>query len=238
MKLVATIFTTALAGIVSTAAMAADRYEPSGSYDWSGLYVGVHGGLVTGDSDVSLVGLSALGVSDRAIPGQGFNTDLGGGYGGGQIGYNWQTGSWVYGVEGYVSVGGIDGTTLSTFGAADDNYTTDIQWIAGASVKVGYAFDRALIYAKGGYTGANIDYSIVDVIGLAGAGSSSEWHHGYAIGAGFDFAVTDNVIAGLEYRYSDFGDKVHAVTVAPGQTIFDNVGAQIHSFQLNLSYKF
>jgi hypothetical protein len=66
--------------------------------------------------------------------------------------------------------------------------------------RVGYAFDHALLYGAAGWTGArgHVDTPI---------GSDSATFSGWTVGAGVDYAFTDNVFGRLEYRYNDYGSK-------------------------------
>ncbi len=66
--------------------------------------------------------------------------------------------------------------------------------------RLGYAMDRTLLYVAGGYTGATIKLN-------QGAFAANNWLNGWTIGAGADYAVTDQVFVRGEYRYSRFGAK-------------------------------
>ncbi len=208
------------------------------SADWSGWYAGLHAGYGSSDVDWTFGALVGGGASDRGTPGQNIAHTSDGFIGGVHVGYNTQVGAWVYGAEAAVTGSGMNGASLSTFGAGDDTYTTDIDWLVGAFAKAGYAFDNVLIYAKGGYTGASVETTISDTVGIAATGSSREWHHGYAVGAGVDVMVTSNLIIGAEYRFSDFGSEAHTIALTAGEFVTDAVEFQTHSLMLNASWKF
>ena len=69
---------------------------------------------------------------------------------------------------------------------------------------IGYAIDRALIYTAGGYTATNSKIKTP-------FGNTSETLNGWTIGAGIDYAFTDNIFGRLEYRYNDFGKKTYTI---------------------------
>ncbi len=147
------------------------------AFSWSGPYFGVHGGYGWADAEVG-------GVIDLS----GFD----GGRFGGFVGYNWDlSNGLVVGVEGDVNYDWND----RSVGDADEIGT---DWSGSVRGRVGYALDRTLIYAAGGWTAANA-YVNDPVFG------DDETTHGWTIGAGVDWAVVDNMFVRAEYRYNDFG---------------------------------
>ena len=108
-------------------------------YDWTGLYVGANGGGATGR-----VNWNADGFGDEG------SHDPSGGTFGGQVGYRWQTpSSWVFGVEAQGNWSDFKGSNVSQQFPGQTNQTT-IESFALFTGQVGYAWDRTLIYAKGG----------------------------------------------------------------------------------------
>ena len=77
----------------------------------------------------------------------------------------------------------------------------DANWQGSIRGRVGYAFNRALLYGTGGFALADID---TDVPGGGDDGSGTEW--GWTLGAGLDYAVTDKIFLRGEYRYTDLAD--------------------------------
>jgi outer membrane immunogenic protein len=113
-------------------------------------------------------------------------------------GYNWQSGPWVYGVEGDVAW-----TDLSERG--DNGLKSDVKNTATLRGKIGYSTGRWLPYATVGYTVADVDYSV------PGA-SDSETVDGYTVGIGTEYAVNQNWSLKGEYQYSDLqGDIDHKI---------------------------
>ncbi len=200
-------------GFVS-AAQAADPiiYEqppvmlPAAMYDWSGFYAGIGAGYGTGDADYGFGG--------------GGSYDIDGFILGGIVGYNFQTGPWVFGVEGDLYWSGIDGST-GDFGGI----STDVDWLGSVRGRVGYAFDNILPYVTAGVAFAHSD---VDIAAFGGV-SDNNTHIGWTAGLGVEVGVTQNLSASLEYRYTDFGSETYelgAVT-SSGSGDLHTVGAAL-----------
>lgn len=179
----------ALALSVSTAVYAADAVEQipeapmaveTSAFTWTGAYVGIQGGAGWLNGDFSVPGASA-------------SQDFDGGMVGGFVGYNWQFGNgFVAGVEGDFDYNWNE----ESFGGIDIG--TD--WSGAVRGRIGYAFDRVMVYGAGGWAITN---GYVEGLGI----DESETFNGWTVGAGVDFAVTDNMFIRGEYRYNDFGDK-------------------------------
>ena len=161
---------------LSGAASAADlTYEPApapvepivteAAFNWTGFYVGVHGGALFGDFTGDLDGLSGTG-----------------GLIGAQAGYNYQIDHWVIGVE----------TDIAYSSLSD---VADLEWLGKTTVRGGYAWDKFLLYAKGGVAYGDIKFA-----------DESQWNVGWTAGAGVEYAFTNNITAKLEYNYVDLGE--------------------------------
>jgi outer membrane immunogenic protein len=210
----------ALALLATGAARAADAVvEPPVEvpvFTWTGFYVGLQGGYVWTNLTVE--------------PG-GFGTDnLNGGMFGGYAGYNWQDGPWVFGAEGDFNGVWNDNTFVS---AGPPAFTTTIgtDWLASIRARAGYAFDRTLVFANGGvaFTQASADTTFVGGLTLSGDRNYTGW----TIGAGVEYAFTDNWIGRAEYRFYDFGDKD-----IDGPGGLGSIKLQNHTVTVGLAYKF
>lgn len=191
---------------ISTSAFAADAiYEAPAEppvavetvpqFSWTGGYAGILTGYGWGDATVAGV--------DESFDGARL---------GGFVGYNWDMGNQlVVGLEGDLNYDWNDETV-----AAGGDFETGLNWSTRA--RVGYAMDRALLFAAGGYTGTNIE-------GPAG----DDTLHGWTIGGGVDYAVTDRMFTRIEYRYNDFGD---------GDVGGTNVDLNQHTVNVGLAVKF
>jgi outer membrane immunogenic protein len=160
----------------------APEYEPV--YNWTGFYVGINGGGAFGNSDVSI----ALGSTSY---------DVTGGLAGGTVGYNWQAGRFVYGLEGDGDWSGLKGSGTSAPCAASCQTSND--WLATARGRIGYAFNRVLPYATAG--GAFGDVKIART-GFAG---DTDTRAGWTAGAGVEVAINGPWTAKVEYLYADLG---------------------------------
>ena len=160
-------------------------------YDWSGFYIGINGGW--GQSSTRYDWANFLVRSD----------DASGGTVGGQIGYNWQAGSWVFGIEAQGNWADLSRTYVDPF---------DPRWSVGTTVdalglftgRVGYAANNVLFYVKGGAAVASNSYwaalNNVDFINV----SNTRW--GAAVGAGLEWGFAPNWSFGVEYNHLFLGD--------------------------------
>jgi len=236
------------AALGANAASAADLSRPyykappayvDSIYNWSGFYVGAHlGGAWTNESWTNTANTTAFG---DLVPGQGFGQSGSGVIGGGQIGYNWQASNFVFGLEGTISGMSNSASAANTvFGARDDVFSWRTNWMATVTGRLGYAVTNNLFYVKGGYAGVNNRLAVSDVVPPAtGAGSTTTWTNGWTVGAGWEYGITQNWIAGIEYDYSAFDTKRYALAgVGPGVYNFDARPRDIQSVVARISYKF
>jgi outer membrane immunogenic protein len=154
------------------------------AYNWTGAYVGINGGGGWGRGDTSAPFSS----------GGGFRTS--GGIVGGTLGYNYQVGQAVFGVEGDIDWSNIRGSSVC--GAAFSCETKD-SWLATGRGRIGYAFDRFMPYVTGGLAVGDIKSSV------AGVGSSSTTKTGWTLGGGVEAALAGPWTAKVEYLYADLG---------------------------------
>jgi outer membrane immunogenic protein len=205
-----------LAGI--GAASAADmalkaRPLPPPVYSWTGCYIGLSAG--------------GKGVSTRdtvtippAAPAPGASVPLGDlddvtWLAGGQVGCNYQSGNWVFGIEGdaHAQRWSTSSTLLAPVPAPfvpGDSFSLHSDWQASARARIGYAQDRALFYVTGGAAFTQVRaYSnwIPDGVFPGAFASDSKTLTGGTIGAGVEYAVTNNFTLGLEGRYSWYGTQ-------------------------------
>ena len=142
-------------------------------FTWTGFYVGVNAGYGWNANDSITVGGLTFDLDDE-----------GGFVGGAQAGYNYQIGSFVVGLEGdiqYADFGGDDRFDFDGDGILDDDFNTS-DWFGTVRARAGVAFDRALIYATGGF---------------AFADNATGW----TVGGGLEYAFTNNLSAKIEGLY-------------------------------------
>ena len=219
MKLSALLTSAAiLAGGVSSA-MAAD-YDPPSAYDWTGVYLGIQGGYGFGKSDID------DGVSFDTK----FNVD--GAFVGGLLGAQWQLDSFVLGAEtewNWSDIGGDDDL------APGNSVSTDVKWFGSVDAKLGVPVDRVLIYAIGGLAFGRLEtgQDANAVVGQSFTDALTDI--GWTVGAGIDYAATDDIIVGLRYKYFDFGSRDYD---PPAPFTDRDQDVHFHTISGNLTYKF
>ncbi len=166
------------------------KAEPAQAYDWTGFYLGINGGYAWGRSSWS----DPVAGTDSGS----FNTS--GGTLGGQLGYNWQTGPVVLGVETDMNWINTRGSSGGGVCAADGGGSCQTQqsWLGTTRARVGYAFDRWLPYITGG-----VAYG--DIRATQPTGTSSSTRAGWTAGAGVEYGINRNWSAKLEYLHVDLG---------------------------------
>lgn len=183
----------------------------NGMGDWSGFYVGVNGGFGFANAKGSGT-ISGLNVSA--------SQDLSGGIGGGQVGFNWQTGSVVLGLESDIQASGVGESTIlcsaSVCGSAV-SIDNKMPWFATFRGRAGYAFDRLLFYVTGGLAYADLSSKVTMPVGGATVelANWSSTRAAWTAGGGVEFQISPSWFARLEYLYIDTGSFRASVAV-PG----------------------
>ena len=156
----------------------------------------------------------------------------------GQIGWNWQApGSpWVWGVEVDSQWADISESFNWLGGGAVGNLETKMNYFGTARGRIGYAWDRVMVYGTGGLAwGKNeVSGSLIGG-GFNLAGSSSNTHVGWTVGGGFEWALLDNWSAKVEYLYLDLGNEDYFSGTAAGG--FD-ADVTAHTVKVGLNYRF
>jgi outer membrane immunogenic protein len=187
-------------------------------YDWTGLYIGTNlgyswgrgstDGNATGTRTVALNAVPPV-VTALALPLSG-RADVNGFIGGGQLGYNWQRGTWLFGLEGDIQFsnerGSGDVCTVAGCPVGSAVFTRDykLDWFGTARGRVGFLpAERLLLYATGGLAYGNFSGSSwtlpLDV------GTWSHLQAGWTVGAGVEAALGSNWSVKFEYLYMDLG---------------------------------
>jgi len=165
---------------------------PVQAFSWNGFYIGANTGYATG-------AFTKGGKGDFGSPS--------GGLLGLTAGYNYQVGQFVAGIEGDYDWTSMHSKASPALNISGNGRLTSTGTLRG---RVGYAADRALIYATGGLAVGNISGKLYDnaVIPAVAYGQHST-HTGYTLGAGIEYAFTNNVSAKAEYRYTSLGNKAY-----------------------------
>ena len=176
---------------VTELAWGADLSPPRApaAYNWTGLYIGLNAGYASAKVTNT--------VSGGGLDGSG-SVNMPAGIGGAQIGFNYEIGSVVFGFE-----ADFDGNmaTKSSATITSPNGTTSgtdqIPWIGTLRGRVGYAFDRLLLYATAGGAATQLNSTVN--VGAVGSASTTNTHGAWTAGGGLEAAITDELSARLEY---------------------------------------
>lgn len=179
--------------------------EAAPAFNWTGFYLGVHAGAAIVDGELNAGPYT-------------FSDTKTGFLGGVQAGYNWQFDSLVIGAQTDFSY------TSAKFSDDFSDFEAKLEWLGTTTARVGYAVDNFLLYGKGGvaYGQSKVDFVNVD---------DSKWHVGWTLGAGAEYAFTQNITGLLEYNYIDLGNEDY----------FDgaiNADLSTHVIKAGLNYKF
>lgn len=229
------LFVVGVAGGVSFLAVAANAQNvrpirppaQSGAlapYDWSGRYVGGFVGAAHGLWTVDFFRNNNHGHAEEGADGLAF---------GAFVGYNFQlTNNWVVGVE-----ADIGHTSAKQTNNIFDNDTSLAEYglIGSARGRLGYAYDRLLVYGTVGLGFVNVSNNIQKG---NNAGEQvvweNQWRSGLALGAGAEYAFTGRIFGRVEYLFNDLG-SVTLYNQDGNRADFDNV---LHLFRLAAAYRF
>jgi outer membrane immunogenic protein len=201
---------------------------PSSSYTWTGFYVGVNLGHGTVNGNASDIPLPSAAIFVNLLP-QTFNLDPSGALGGGQLGYNWQHGRFVVGVEADIDAASLDATVVQSpiiqnnntpFPGAGNNLTLHEHTDAISTIRprFGFAFGRFLIYGTGGLAIAHIGYTANTDFRPVGTetypANFSKTQKGWAAGGGAEVGIGGGFSLKGEYLRYDVGSS-QIVTANP-----------------------
>jgi outer membrane immunogenic protein len=254
--------TLALAGAASLAMAGAAAAQPMGGddhSDWGGIYAGVNGGWNgwSSKTDASHVtvnqltgvnnGSGVVVVAPTTFLAPPFQNDTSRATWGGQVGINLQRQRLVFGVEGDINalygkravtgVFTLPATALTTGSTVTVTRDTDPRWMATLRGRVGWDFDRVLLYATGGVAwthlreGGSYTYAptVTSAVAAANPGTTfgpfnslttvGHTRTGWVVGGGAEWKVWRNLTVAAEYKHADFGKK----TFFFGSTLADGV---------------
>jgi len=198
-------------------------------YDWTGFYIGANGGWGSSrnswDSVVGLIGPEG-------------SHDATGGTVGGQVGYRWQAGTFVFGLEAQGNWADFSGSNVSQVFPGFRNHT-NVDAFGLFTGQVGYAVNNVLLYVKGGAAVTSNTYRINTLGGaLAGVtGDDTRW--GGTIGAGLEYAFAPNWSVGVEYNHLFMQDRTYNFTTPAGAAFgADRIRQDVDLVTARLNYRF
>jgi opacity protein-like surface antigen len=229
--------------------------------NWTGFYAGGFAGVAAGRTDIQFVG--------APYPVAGERPWVMGGLGGIELGYNYQfPNKWVLGVEGDVgaanvhggrTAGSADGLAANAFVAGTTGFSPQVMtladktnWMATATARVGYAWDRTLFYVKGGAAFEDSSTTVACIYGPTGTNSGSSCLNqarvvtggfstpsytrvGWTLGYGTEFDLGKNWSAKAEYDYLSFGS--HTALATDGTTYLTDK-SWVSQVKIGVNYKF
>lgn len=230
-------------------------YTPvsGGVYDWGGFYMGFNIGYGTGNikSQTPNTGNSSFIYSNPV------STSVNGPFGGMQMGYNFQQGPWVTGIEGDVQYGKISGpATISSAGVVSGGGGSSlvalyayqnpdsINMFATLRGRLGYAFDRFLPYITGGvavgmtHAEGNIQFLLPGLLASGSSKPADQYVPGWALGGGFEYGLSSGWSVKAEYLHLGFREKRAADDMNLSVANFPRNKPTLDLFRGGMNYRF
>jgi outer membrane immunogenic protein len=200
-------------------------------YDWGGFYIGGNAGYGTSKKEWDATSAGVL-IGDEG------SHNATGGVVGAQIGYRWQAGGWVFGLEAQGDGADVRGQNSSLINVTTVN-RTHIDALGLFTGQIGYAWNNVLWYGKGGAAVTSDKYA-----GLSGglvfdAAREARW--GAVVGTGLEFGFTPNWSVALEYDHIFNGDRTLTFTSIVDGVSFsraDHIKQDVDLFTLRFNYRF
>ena len=191
-------------------------------FDWTGIYVGGH---VGGGFSESSWSDPITGIGNGTFNNFGF-------LGGAQVGANVQFNRLVLGLEGDFSWTSLKASRRDSIG---ETIGTSVPWTSTITGRVGAAFDRLLVYGKGGLALAQDRSSLTD---LGGNSATDNFvRKGWTVGAGIEYALDDHWSAKIEYDYLGFGSQALSFTT-PLEKVGSNASLNVQEVKAGVNFRF
>src|SRR5882672_2334290 len=237
--LLATIGLAALVGMAAPASAAdmAVKARPAPVlapiYDWTGFYIGANGGWGQNRSCWNFVDPLGVAFAEGC-------RERSGGLAGGQIGYRWQANQWVFGLEAQGDWADLTSTRVSVINPTLSTRakTDGIGLFTG---QIGYAWNAALLYVKGGAAVTSNRFSIFNnITGIElAAASSTRW--GGTVGVGFEYGFAPNWSFGVEYDHLFLGDANNSFSIVNPNVVGvlnSRITQDVDMVTLRVNYRF
>lgn len=204
-------------------------------YDWSGVYIGINGGGGSARKcwDISNNGGALVSPAFR----EGCH-DATGGFVGGQLGYRWQTGGWVFGVEAQGDWADFKGSNTSLFFGAGITNQTKMDAFGLFTGQVGYAWNNVLWYVKGGAAVTDDKYRGLTTVGNALLDQENDTRWGGTVGTGVEVSFAPNWSVAFEYDHLFMGShSVNLTTPAGGFSRTDSIKQDVDIGSVRVNYR-
>jgi outer membrane immunogenic protein len=233
--LLGTVALVALAAPASAADLAARPYTTAppmiaAIYDWSGFYIGANGGWGSSHNCWDFTTPAGAFVAAEGCH------DATGGVAGGQIGYRWQSGTWVFGLEAQGDWADLKGSNASLAFPGFTNQSK-IDAFGLLTGQIGYAANNVLFYVKGGAAVTDNKYNVYTAGVLAGStGDDTRW--GGTVGAGLEYGFAPNWTAAVEYDHLFMQDRTNSF-ITPAGVFFgtDRINQDVDLVTVRVNYK-
>ena len=202
-------------------------------YDWTGFYIGGNGGWGQSRNCWDFVDASGVVVADGC-------RERSGGLVGGQIGYRWQASQWVFGLEAQGDWADLSSQRVSLINPLFST-RTQTDGIGLFTGQIGYAWNQALFYVKGGAAVTSNRFSILDTLTGFELASASATRWGGTVGVGFEYGFSPNWSFGVEYDHLFMGDANNSFTgLNPLDAAFVNnrVSQDVDMVTVRINYRF
>jgi len=201
-------------------------------YNWSGFYIGANGGWGQNRNCLDFV-TPAGGIVPDAC------SDRSGGLVGGQLGYRWQSGGFVFGLEAQGDWADLSQTRVSLINPA---FSTRVKTdgIGLFTGQIGYAWNASLLYIKGGAAVTSNSFNILDTATGASFASADSTRWGGTIGVGFEYGFSPNWTIGAEYNHLFMGDVTNSFAVANPIVVgaHNRITQDVDMFTVRINYRF
>src|SRR6478735_6994160 len=202
-------------------------------YDWTGFYIGGNGGWGQSRNCFDFVNAFGVFVADGC-------RERSGGLVGGQIGYRWQASQWVFGVEAQGDWADLSSQRISLINPLFST-RTKTDGIGLFTGQIGYAWNQALFYVKGGAAVTSNRFSVLEnVFGTElAAASSTRW--GGTVGVGFEYGFTPNWSFGVEYNHLFMGNAnntYNGLTPAAAAFVNNRITQDVDMVTARINYRF
>ena len=227
------------AGVASAADLAARPYTKAPPiaapmYDWSGFYAGINGGGGWSDKCFTITNVAGVPVNPNS---EGCHT-ANGGMVGGQLGYRWQAGSWVFGLEAQGDWADLKGSNSSLTAIIPYTNETKIDAIGLFTGQVGYAWNNVLWYVKGGAAVADDKYTSYFNANGTVIYQASETRWGGAVGTGIEFGFAPDWSVAVEYDHLFLGTRSISFQPIAAVTRSDNIKQGVDMATVRVNYRF
>jgi outer membrane immunogenic protein len=228
------------AGAAAAADMPSAKYLPMAPalpsfYNWTGFYVGAQAGYSWGtDTTTELLTanrgfINAFDYHPESV------------LGGVHAGFNYQMGSFVVGIEGDVDAmnarsGFHDPSQVRSPFDPGGLVRVQQDWQASVRARLGFALDRFMVYGTAGVAFSEFQYSYFNPLAGFGEGGSFS-RTGWTVGGGVNYAMTNNLILGVDYRYTDYG-KFDYVANSAFLGLTAEQSPTTHQVRASIAYKF